>query len=97
MEPQSDIPVTMLPDNTKTVVSPMNTALHNIQETVGHKVEDNKPASFTDNKNISSFNSVPDNVQQHPTRNDPAPLGRSKPNEEPFSPDGFTQFEKVLI
>jgi len=89
MEVQSDV-LTTLPvdkDSTTVTTKPANSF---------HAIEDK---SFAEDKKITSLNSISNNA----AGNDSAPLGRSKGNvqqshhEEPFSPDGFTQFEKVLV
>ena len=93
-EPQSE--VTTQPEDSDTFVSPLSSL--RTQEAVNCKVEDKPAKTFADNKKITPLSPVANNVRQ-PTRNEPAPLGRiNKTNghhEEPFSPDGFTQFEKV--
>ena len=94
-EPHSEV-VTTQSENCNSTVLPMSS--FHTQEAVSRKVEDKPAKSFTDiNKNITPLSPVANNMRQ-PTRNDPAPVGKSKSNghhEEPFSPDGFTQFEKV--
>ena len=95
VEPQSEV-VTTQPESSNTTVSPMSS--FHTQEAVSYKVEDNPAKNFADtDKKITPLSPVANNMRQ-PMRNEPAPLGRSKTNghhEEPFSPDGFTQFEKV--
>lgn len=96
-EPQSE--VTTQPESSDTSASPLS-SLHT-QEAV---MEEKPAKMFADiNKKIIPLSPVADNVGQ-PTRNEPAPLGRSNKtnqtnghHEEPFSPDGFTQFEKVGV
>lgn len=88
VEAQPDV-VTVLPVNANSTITPMNSF---------HTIEDE---AFAENKKITSLNPVSNNAQ-HPLRNDHAPLGSSNSgtqqnHEEPFSPDGFTQFEKVLV
>ena len=97
VEPQSNVVTTQQAENTNTTISPMSS--FHTQEAVSRKVEDKPVKSFADiNKKITPLNRVSNNVQHTTARNDPAPLSKSKSNgqEEPFSPDGFTQFEKVL-
>ena len=97
VEPQSNVVTTQQAETTTTTISPMSS--FHTQEAVIHKAEDKPVKSFADiNKKITPLNPIPNNVQ-HTVRNDSAPVSKSKASghhEEPFSPDGFTQFEKVL-
>lgn len=97
VDPQAVV-TTQQPENTATTISSVS-SFHTQEVTNRSKVEDKPIKSSGDiNKKITPLNSVSNNMQ-HTVRNESAPLGRSKPNghEEPFSPDGFTQFEKVCI
>lgn len=102
MELQSDVITTQqhqLMNTHNSTVSPMSS--FHTSEALSRKVEEKPVTSFVDiNKKITPLSPVSDNVQ-NATRNDSASLnGRSKTgghHEEPFSPDGFTQFEKVLV
>lgn len=97
VEPQSNVVTTQPAETTTATVLPMSN--FHAQEAVSRKVEDKPVKSFADiNKKITPLNPVSNNAQHTTARNEPAPLTKSKSNgqEEPFSPDGFTQFEKVL-
>ena len=87
VEPQSEV----------LTAQPVSAALRT-EETVSCNVEDKTVNSIADvNEKMTSLNPIVNNVLQ-PARNEPAQLGKSRSNghhEEPFSPDGFTQFEKV--
>ena len=94
-EPQSEV-TAQPPGSSDTTVSSLS-SLHT-QESVNCKVEDKPTKTFADNKKITPLSPVANDVRQ-PTRNEPSQLGKTNKtnghHEEPFSPDGFTQFEKV--
>ena len=92
MEPQSGV-LTAQPESGEAMISSPCA-----EETISYNVEDKTVNSIADiNEKITPLNPVVNNVRQ-PARHEPAQLGRSRSNghhDEPFSPDGFTQFEKV--
>lgn len=99
IESQSDIITKQHPADMATTITSMSS--FHTQEAVNRNAEDKPVKSFADvNKKLTPLNPVSNNVQ-YAERNDSVPLNRNKTNghhnEEPFSPDGFTQFEKVSV